>query len=246
MNLVICENYDDMSEAACGIIIDTLHNNPNALISFPGGDTPRGMFEAFVDAVYEGEVNISNASYVSLDEWVGLSATDEGSCGHFNMVNLIDPLGEFLRKTFANLFIINGAAENIEEEKNKLDEFIHTYGPLDVSVLGIGLNGHLGFNEEGTSVISNAHIIPLSDTTKKVMTKYFGEKFKPEYGITQGLGQIMVAKTVILLASGEHKADILKKALEGPVTESLPASILQNHPNVYIVADLAAASKLNS
>jgi len=240
MNLIICEDYDDMSEAACGLVIDALRNNPKALISFPGGDTPLGMFEAFVDAVYDREVNISAASYVSLDEWIGLSAEDEGSCGHFNIVNLIEPL----EKTFANLHIINGAAEDIEAEKNKLDEFINTHGPLEVSVLGIGLNGHLGFNEEGTSFTSNAHIIPLSETTKRVMTKYFGENFKPEYGITQGLGQIMAAKTVILLANGEHKAEILKKALEGPVTEGLPASILQNHPNVYIVIDQNAAKLL--
>ena len=240
MNIIICDDYDDMSEAACGLVIDALRANPKGLISFPGGDTPLGMFEAFVDAVNTREINISAASYVSLDEWVGLSADDEGSCGHFNKVNLVDELDY----TFANLHIINGAAEDTEQEKNRLNDFINNFGPLEVSVLGIGLNGHLGFNEEGVSFESDAHITPLSTTTKTVMTKYFGDNFKPEYGITQGIGQIMKAKTVILLANGAHKASILKQAIEGEVTNNLPASVLQQHPNCYIVLDREAASLL--
>jgi len=240
MNIIICDDYDDMSEAACGLVIDALRANPEGLISFPGGDTPLGMFEAFVDAVNSREVNISRASYVSLDEWVGLSAEDEGSCGHFNKVNLVDELDY----TFANLHIINGAAADIEQEKNRLNDFINTHGPLEVSVLGIGLNGHLGFNEEGVSFESDAHITPLATTTKTVMTKYFGDKFKPEHGLTQGIGQIMQAKTVILLANGAHKAKIIKQAIEGEVTNSLPASVLQQHPNCYIVIDREAAKEL--
>jgi glucosamine-6-phosphate deaminase len=112
--------------------------------------------------------------------------------------------------------------------------------------LGIGLNGHLGFNEEGTDFNSRAHVVTLAPTTRQVMTKYFGDKFNPEFGITQGLGQIMEAKTVILLANGPHKAPILKKALHGSVTPEIPASILQNHPNAYIVIDKEAADELQA
>lgn len=106
------------------------------------------------------------------------------------------------------------------------------------------MNGHLGFNENGVDFDLDAHIIPLSETTLKVMTKYFGEKFHPTHGISQGIRQIMVAKTVILIANGAHKAEILKKAVHGPVTNEVPASVLQNHPNCYVVADEAAAALL--
>ncbi len=106
------------------------------------------------------------------------------------------------------------------------------------------MNGHLGFNEDGVDFDLNAHIIPLSDTTKQVMSKYFGEKFHPEYGISQGIRQIMAAKTVILIANGAHKADIIQQAVRGEVSPHVPASVLQNHPNCYVVVDEAAAAKL--
>jgi len=240
MNIIVCENYDKMSQKACDLITKTLKNNPKGLYSFPGGDTPLGMFRAFTKAVNAGEVDISQANYVSLDEWIGMRITDEGSCGHFNQVNLLDSL----EKQFKNTHIIDGAADSPEAEKEKLNSFINQYGPLEVSVLGIGLNGHLGFNEEGVDFSSDAHIIPLAETTKKVMTKYFGNKFSPEYGITQGISQIMNAKTVILLANGVKKAEIIKKALKHPVTNEIPATVLQNHPNVYFIIDKEAASLL--
>lgn len=106
------------------------------------------------------------------------------------------------------------------------------------------MNGHLGFNEEGVRFDLNAHVIPLSETTKRVMPKYFGEKFHPEYGISQGIRQIMAAETVLLLASGEHKANILREAVRGDVTNQVPASILQTHPSCVVVADKAAAAML--
>ena len=239
MNIIICENYEEMSQKACEIVINCLHNNPKALISFPGGDTPLGMFRVFVDAVNNGKVDISAASYVTLDEWVGLSADDEGSCGHFNKVNLL----EKINTPFARVHAIDGAADPISE-RDKLNAFIDTHGPLEVSVLGIGLNGHLGFNEEGVDFNSAAHITPLAPTTRQVMKKYFGDRFNPEYGITQGIGQIMQARTVILLANGGHKAEIIHRALKGPVTSDVPGSVLQKHPQVYVVLDREAAGRL--
>lgn len=177
---------------------------------------------------------------MSLDEWVGLSDKDEGSCGLFNRTELLGRL----KKPFGDVHIINGAAADIESERASLDEYIAAHGPLTVSVLGIGMNGHLGFNEDGVDFDLNAHIIPLSDTTKQVMSKYFGEKFHPEYGISQGIRQIMAAKTVILIANGAHKADIIQQAVRGEVSPHVPASVLQNHPNCYVVVDEAAAAKL--
>lgn len=240
MHIVVCKDYEEMSRRAAEIVAEQVKKRPDGLISFPGGDTPLGMVHVFADMVNECKVDISRTHYVSLDEWVGLSNEDEGSCGLFNQQNLLSRL----QHPFAGTHIINGAAENIESERVALNDYISQYGPLDVSVLGIGMNGHLGFNENGVDFDLDAHIIPLSETTLKVMTKYFGEKFHPTHGISQGIRQIMVAKTVILIANGAHKAEILKKAVHGPVTNEVPASVLQNHPNCYVVADEAAAALL--
>lgn len=240
MHIVVCKDYEEMSRRAAEIVAEQIKKRPDGLISFPGGDTPLGMVHVFADMVNECKVDISRTHYVSLDEWVGLSNEDEGSCGLFNQQNLLSRL----QHPFAGTHIINGAAENIESERVALNDYISQYGPLDVSVLGIGMNGHLGFNENGVDFDLDAHIIPLSETTLKVMTKYFGEKFHPTHGISQGIRQIMVAKTVILIANGAHKAEILKKAVHGPVTNEVPASVLQNHPNCYVVADEAAAALL--
>ncbi|WNX83195.1 glucosamine-6-phosphate deaminase [Agathobaculum sp. NTUH-O15-33] len=240
MKIIVCKDYEEMSARAAALAADSVRENPQALISFPGGDTPRGMVHAFADLVNAGEVDIARARYVSLDEWVGLSNEDEGSCGLFNRAEFLSRL----QKPFLDLHIINGKAEDIEAERRELDAYIASYGPLDVSVLGIGMNGHLGFNEDGVDFGLNAHIIPLSDTTKRVMTKYFGEKFHPEYGISQGIAQIMAAKKVILIANGAHKAEIIEKAVRGEVTNRVPASVLQNHPNCYVVVDEAAAARL--
>lgn len=240
MHIVVCKDYEEMSRRAAEIVAEQIKKRPDGLISFPGGDTPLGMVHVFADMVNECKVDISRTHYVSLDEWIGLSNEDEGSCGLFNQQNLLSRL----QHPFAGTHIINGAAENIESERVALNDYISQYGPLDVSVLGIGMNGHLGFNENGVDFDLDAHIIPLSETTLKVMTKYFGEKFHPTHGISQGIRQIMAAKTVILIANGAHKAEILKKAVHGPVTNEVPASVLQNHPNCYVVADEAAAALL--
>lgn len=240
MHIVVCKDYEEMSRRAAEIVAEQIKKRPDGLISFPGGDTPLGMVHVFADMVNEGKVDISRTHYVSLDEWVGLSNEDEGSCGLFNQQNLLSRL----QHPFAGTHIINGAAEDIESERVALNDYISQYEPLDVSVLGIGMNGHLGFNENGVDFDLDAHIIPLSETTLKVMTKYFGEKFHPTQGISQGIRQIMAAKTVILIANGAHKAEILKKAVHGPVTNEVPASVLQNHPNCYVVADEAAAALL--
>lgn len=240
MKWIVCKDYQEMSRRAAEMVAQCLREDPNGLYSFPGGDTPLGFVREFVGLVNSGKADIRRASYVSLDEWVGLSSQDSGSCGYFNRQELLDAL----RVPFAHVHLIDGAAEDIEKERQALDTFIHQYGPLTVSVLGIGLNGHLGFNEEGSSFEGGAQVIPLSSTTKKVMGKYFDRERILTHGITQGIGQIMEAKTVILLANGEHKADIIRRALKGEVTPLVPASILQRHPNAYCILDEAAALEL--
>jgi len=169
-----------------------------------------------------------------------LEFTDEGSCGHFQMHHLFAPMN----KAFALSHIISGSSF-IFEEKKKLNEFIAAHGPLDVSVLSITPEGYIGFNEESAEINHTAQVAVLAPSTLSVMPKYFGDKFSPTEGITQGMGQILAAKKIILLASGEHKAAILQKALLGEIDEKIPASWLQNHDNLYVVTDRDAGAGLN-
>ncbi|MDR1177499.1 MAG: glucosamine-6-phosphate deaminase [Spirochaetaceae bacterium] len=240
MTMVVCDTYEAMSRKACELAAEAIPPDRECLISFPGGDTPVGMVACFVRMVNSGGVDISRTRYVSLDEWVGLGSDDKGSCGYFNKTSLLDRLD----RPFLDVHIINGAAENIEEERKDLDHYISRYGPLELSVLGIGLNGHLGFNEDGVDFDLDAHIIPLSPTTKKVMGKYFEKRHELTRGITQGLRQIMAARRILLIASGAGKRDILARAFHGPVDRSVPASILQRHPNCFVVCDKEAGAGL--
>ena len=240
MNIIVCKDYPEMSQKAAAMAAESITGAEEQLISFPGGDTPLGMVEAFVSMVNDRAVDISRTRYVQLDEWAGLGEEDKGSCAQFNRVNLLDKL----RYPFLEFFLINGLAGNIQEECVRLNGFIERYGPLSLSVLGIGLNGHLGFNEDGVDFDNNTHIINLSATTKKIMGKYFDRDRHLEFGITQGIKQIMTAKKVILIANGAHKAPIIKKALTGPVTNAVPASILQRHSNCFVIIDAAAAQEL--
>lgn len=240
MNLIVCKDYDEMSQKAAKLAAESIGTAGEQLISFPGGDTPLGMVNAFVDMVNSGETDISRTRFVQLDEWVGLGGDENGSCVQFIKQNLLNKL----KYKFLDFHLINALADEIQKECMHLDDYIDRFGPLDLSVLGIGLNGHLGFNEDGVNFENNAHIIPLSETTKKVMGKYFDRDRTLEYGITQGLRQIMAAKKIILIANGAHKASILGKAFNGPVTNAVPASILQNHHNCFVVVDGEAAKEL--
>ena len=140
MEIIVCRDYEEMSRRAAELTAEGLRRRPDGLLSFAGGETPLGTVHAFADLVNRGEVDISRAHYTSLDEWVGLSNTDEGSCGLFNSQELLARL----EKPFAACHIINGAAQDIEAERDALNAYFDQYGPLTVSVLGIGMNGHLG------------------------------------------------------------------------------------------------------
>lgn len=240
MDILVCKEYEEMSHRAAELAADCVREAPEGLFSFPGGDTPLGMVRQFVQMVNAGEVDITRARYVMLDEWVGLGREDKGSCADFTYTHLLDPMGP----SFAQTHIINGRAANIEAERQALEKFLYSYGPLTLSVLGIGMNGHLGFNEDGVDFGKDTLVIPLAPVTKEVMGKYFGGDVNPEFGISIGIAQLMKARRVVLIANGAKKAEIVAKAAHGPVSPQVPASVLQKHPNCTFVLDEAAAALL--
>lgn len=241
MEIIITENYEEMSRTAAELAAQAVQEHPKGLISFPAGDTPVAMVDTFVEMANAGQVDVTGARYVSLDEWVGLGAEDTGSCRKFNLEHLVGPL----KTPFAEVHLIDGKAQDPAAERQALQGYLEQHGPLALSVLGVGLNGHLGFNEDGVDFEQDTILIPLAPTTLKVMHKYFAnENVHPTMGLSIGIRQLMAAKKVILIANGEKKADIIAKTVNGPVSNSVPSSVLQNHPNCTFVLDKAAAAKL--
>lgn len=241
MKILVAETYEQMSRAALALVKECIVREPHGLVSFPGGDTPVEFLRLFTQAAQTGELDHRGLKFVQLDDWVGVGPDDPGSCAHFIHRTLL----ENLPAPFADVFCFNGRADDIDAQLAAQDRFIRDYGPISVEVLGIGMNGHLGFNESGTDPTLRSHRTPLSATTLRVQKKYFGGKEVPlTEGITQGIAQIMESGTVLLLANGEKKADIIRQAVTGPVTAQVPASFLQEHPRCFVLLDRAAASLL--
>lgn len=242
MKIIVTKDYQAMSRCAADLVQACVEKEPQSLVSFPGGDTPIGMLEEFVSRVNQGAIDPTGLKFVQLDDWVGIGPQDEGSCSHFISTRLLAPMS----RPFADQFLFDGSRrDTIDQQLEAQDAFIRRYGPIAVEVLGIGMNGHLGFNENGVDFSLRSHRTPLSDVTKSVQKKYFGGQDLPlTEGITQGIAQIMESELVILLANGTRKAEIVSKAITGPVTNEVPASILQKHPNCVYLLDQEAASLL--
>jgi glucosamine-6-phosphate isomerase len=236
----VSENYAAMSEKAAGFIVGSLRKKPEALACFPAGDTPAGVFRQLVRLAQEGAADFSRSLFVGLDEWVGLGREDAGSCQHFLYTHFFEPL----RIGENRICFFDACAAELEAECRKADGFIREHGLIDLMVLGIGLNGHVGFNEPGADTNRGAYVTPLHPVTRMVGQKYFGREFCLDQGITLGMKHILEARSVVLLAGGESKADIVQKAIEGPPTNLVPASLLQRHEYCVLFADRAAASKL--
>lgn len=241
MNITICDNYDEMSIETAKFIINYLKNRQNPLVCFAAGDTPVSTYKCLVESARRGLVEFKGIKFVGLDEWVGMSEKDEGSCRNFLNKTLFEPL--FINRS--NIIFFDACSEDLEGECRKVDDYIRQNGPIDLMLIGIGVNGHIGLNEPGTPFDSCSHVVELTSLTKRVAQKYFNEKKELDKGITLGMKHVMEANCVILIASGTKKARIIKEAVEGNITNDIPASLLQLHKNCYLFLDKEAASMLN-
>lgn len=197
--------------------------------------------QLLVEKLRKEGINYTNITFIGLDEWVGLPPDKEGSCHYFFQKNIIEPLQ--LRRS--QCFLFNAESDDLTDECAKMDMLIKEKGGIDIMLVGIGMNGHIGFNEPGTDFKSLSHVVQLDEITKRVGQKYFREQTELGKGITIGLGHLMNAGKVLLIATGQKKAEIIKKAVEGPVTNEFPASILQQHSNGFILVDGEAGSLFN-
>ena len=242
MKIVTLTDYSEMSEKTADFILDFVHKKPDALLCFPAGHTSLGTFRLLADYSRKGLADFSKCRFVGLDEWLGLDKDDENNCRSFMYHHLFIPL----EIDPARIEFFDVAAENLELECRRIDEYIFKNGPVDLMLLGIGMNGHLGLNEPGTSPELYSHVTELDTVTKTVGQKYFDRPVKLERGITLGLKHIMQSRTVILQASERKKAGIVKKAIEGPITPDIPASVLRRHSNAFMFMDQEAAALLDN
>lgn len=241
MKVRVFESFEMMSSAAANEIISTILRKPNAVICLAAGDTPKRCYEILVNELKERAIDYSNAHFIELDEWVGISPQNNGSCQFFLRSKVLDPLS--IDVNHCHLF--DALATNIQDECNKMDKTIERLGGIELIVVGIGMNAHIGFNEPGVSWKKNSHIADLDEVTQNVGQKYFSAQTHLTQGITIGLKQLLQAKTALLLANGFKKASIIKKALEEEITENVPASIFQNHANSLVFLDRESSSGLS-
>ncbi len=238
MRIIITENYDDMSNIATDIIAAQLILNPDSVLGLATGSTPTGMYEGLVKLYNEGRIDFKDVVTFNLDEYCGLPDENDQSYHYFMDKNLLSKVNVAPE----NINIPSGVAEDMEKTCIEYDEKIQSFGGTDIQVLGIGVNGHIGFNEPGDVFVGETHIIDLDETTIEANARFFEKKDDvPKQAITMGMRSIMSAGRILLMASGSGKAKAIYDAIKGPITPLVPASILQLHEDVIVVVDKEAA-----
>ena len=241
MKLKIFEDYNELSRMTAQAAAGYIQNNPNSLVCFAAGDTPLGMLRELVAMQSRGEVDLASVYYAGLDEWVGLGRDDTGSCENVMYNAFYEPAG--IPKERIRLF--NGLAADLEAECRMMEDWIRSHRGIGFTVLGIGMNGHIGFNEPGAPDHDGCFVTELDATTKSVSKKYFGMERPVSAGITIGWRTLFKAGRAIIMVSGGNKAEVVKAAYEGPITIDMPASLFQKHENVCLMLDKEAASGLS-
>lgn len=241
MKIIKTKDYMEMSRKAAGIIAAQIIMKPDCVLGLATGSSPIGLYDQLVKWYEKGDLDFSQVSSVNLDEYRGLKPEDDQSYDYFmhkylfDRVN-IDP---------ANTNVPDGMAQNAEEECIRYEELIAAYGGVDLQLLGMGHNGHIGFNEPGPVFEKMTHCVDLTESTIEANKRFFASaEDVPRQAYSMGIGTIMKAKKILVVVSGEDKAEMLAKAFLGDVTPEVPASILQMHPDVTVVADEAACSRL--
>jgi galactosamine-6-phosphate isomerase len=240
MKIFVADTYEALSKQVADDVLKIMQSSRQPLICTASGDSPAGLYKEIVNRVQGDQLDISNWSFVGLDEWVGMNEKDEGSCRYHLNKQLFQPL------QIANdkIWFFDGRANDLEAECQRVENFIHQYDRIDVAILGLGMNGHVGMNEPGTSSKTRSHVTNLDSTTQQVGQKYFQQQQKLTQGITLGLATLMEARHIVLIINGKHKAEITQRIVEEEVSEQLPATLLRNHPSLKLYLDKEAAGKM--
>lgn len=239
MRIYRAKDYDDMSRKAANIISAQVILKPDCVLGLATGSTPIGAYKQLVEWYNKGDLDFSEVTTVNLDEYKGLPRDNDQSYYYFMRENLF----KHVNIPEGRSFLPDGTEPDSEKACSRYNEIIHQVGGIDLQLLGLGQNGHIGFNEPDDHFSLKTHCVDLTPSTIEANKRFFEKKEDvPRQAYTMGIKTIMQAKRVLLVASGKEKAQALRDAVYGPVTPALPASILQYHKNVYIVADEAALS----
>lgn len=238
MKVIVVENYEEVSAKAFEVMHELVASKPNAVLGLATGSSPIGLYENMIKDYKENGTSYANCQSFNLDEYVGIDRNHEQSYYtfmHENLFNGIDIKEENVHLPYGN------TKEDCEAYEQSMENVT-----VDIQVLGIGSNGHIGFNEPGTSFDEETHIVTLKEGTRKDNARFFENDINkvPTHAITMGIATIMKAKKILLVATGANKADAVSAMVDGPVSVDCPASVLQNHSDVVVIVDKAAASKL--
>jgi galactosamine-6-phosphate isomerase len=240
MRLFVFENYEIMSLEAAKKVVQLMNDKKRMVLCPASGDSPKGLYKELTGQMQQSKPDVDNYYFIGLDEWLGMNGDDEGSCRYHLDRQLFDPLK--IKKS--NISFFDGRAVDPEAECKKIDKVIEELGGIDFAIVGLGMNGHVGMNEPGTSPELHSHVAKIDPVTQHVGQKYFKEKKEIPGGLTLGIANLMEAENVMLVVNGDKKAAILKQVLEEDISEKLPASFLRNHPNFIVYADAEAARLL--
>ncbi|PZE20210.1 glucosamine-6-phosphate deaminase [Paenibacillus xerothermodurans] len=238
MNLLTFDSQQKLHESAAGIITGLVQTRPRAVLGLATGGTPVGIYHAMVKSYQRGLVSFRSATTFNLDEYVGLPESHPESY-HSYMRN---QLFRHIDLPPAQAHIPDGNAADIVAECKRYDRLLEDAGQIDLQLLGLGHNGHIGFNEPAHTLISGTHLVNLQEDTRKANARFFHSIDKvPSRALTMGIGTILKAKTILLVVKGADKAEIVHTALTGPITTQCPASLLQTHPRLVVLLDAEAA-----
>ena len=232
MRMIKAKDYADLSRKAANILAAQVNLKPNCVLGLATGSTPIGTYKCLVEDYNNGNLDFSEVKSANLDEYCGLDESNDQSYRYFMNDNLFNHVN--IDK--ANTNVPNGKAEDLEAECARYDALIEELGGVDIQLLGIGHNGHIGFNEPCDEFVKGTHLVDLGERTIQANARFFASIDEvPRQAVTMGIKTIMSAKKVLLIANGQDKKEIVEKAFYGPVTPNVPASILQLHPDVTVI-----------
>lgn len=241
MDVMVVKDYEEMSDVAAQMVISAIQEKPEFVLGLATGTTPLGLYSRLAEANKAGKVDFSKVTTFNLDEYVGIAPDHVQSYRYFMNHNLFDHIN--IDKV--NTHVPDGLAKGLHQFCRDYEKMIADAGGIDVQVLGIGRDGHLGFNEPGTSLASTTQVVTLTEETIEDNSRLFDSPDDvPRFAVTMGIRTILGARVCLMMANGENKADALKGCVEGPLTAMNTASSLQIHPSAIVIADEPAASKL--
>jgi glucosamine-6-phosphate deaminase len=241
MNILTFPNRHDMNEAGAGIIAGLVQTNPRAVLGFATGSSPVGIYEELAKIHHKGMVSFRHTTAFNLDEYVGLPKEHPQSYYNFMQRHLY----RYLDLLEERRYVPDGNAEDLGRECARYDSLIDRVGQIDLQLLGLGHNGHVGFNEPNHTLVSGTHLVRLHEETRAANARFFHTMEEvPSHALTMGIGSIMRAKMILLVVSGADKAEIVCRALTGPITTQCPASLLQLHSRVVVLLSEGAGSAI--